>query len=128
MSGQIKVFSDGSCVAGEDLSAAQYCFVKLSGDREVSLCGNGERPYGILQNKPDEGEAVEVMVIGISNVIAGDTFSAGALLGSDASGNAVEVTADQAIYGAIAREAATTAGDVVSAFIIGGGAERSVTD
>lgn len=124
MSGQIKLFSD-SLIAGEDLRTHQYKFVKISAARTVALCGSGERPYGILQNKPNTDEAAEVMVLGVSNLIASGVVAYGSTCGSDSAGKATAVTNDRAFYGAIAREAGAVDGDIISVFIIGGGAARS---
>ncbi|MFA5731857.1 MAG: hypothetical protein WC934_07620 [Acidithiobacillus sp.] len=119
MAGQSKLFSD-SLLAAADLSAKQYKFVKLTDDRTVNVCGNGEAMYGILQNDPAAaGRPAEVMVYGISNLVLGGTVTAGAYIGSDGNGDGVAVTADHAEYGAIAREGGDD-NDVISVLLIPG--------
>ena len=53
-------------LAGADYSTTgQYKFVKLSPDNTVTVCSTkGEKGIGILQNKPDSGEAAEVAIHG----------------------------------------------------------------
>jgi hypothetical protein len=48
--------------AGVDLTGSQYCFLALKSDGTVTLCGDGARPFGVLQNNPKLGEAASVMV------------------------------------------------------------------
>ena len=51
--------------ASEDLSAAQYHFVKVSGDLTVELCDTaGEVSVGVLANKPISGGAATVQSVG----------------------------------------------------------------
>lgn len=68
-------------VAGENLSDAQFTFVKInsSDPDEVVQCDSADDiPIGILQNSPDSGEQCTIMVAGISKVeVGGDGFSAG---------------------------------------------------
>lgn len=54
-----------SYIAGADLSAKQYTFVKFGSDNKtVVACGGNERSIGILQNKPESGQAAEVALPG----------------------------------------------------------------
>lgn len=80
-----------SRVAGEDLSAAQYKFVKLdNGDGTVkAVNGATDRPFGVLQNSPTAGQIAEVTIVGGSKVEAGGTASVGQALFSNASALAV---------------------------------------
>ena len=60
--------------AGEDLSAAQYHFVKLMDDGTVDLVdGATDNPIGVLQDIHDGtvGSMVSVMLQGVSKVRAG---------------------------------------------------------
>jgi hypothetical protein len=50
--------------ASEDLSTYQFCFVKMSGDNTVAHAAHTERAIGILQNKPESGNAATVAGIG----------------------------------------------------------------
>lgn len=78
-------------VAGADLSAAgnQYKFVKYSADNTVVLCAAAtDKPCGVLQNRPANGEAAEVVAIGVTKVQADAALSAGAAIGTSADGQA----------------------------------------
>ena len=68
-----------SRVAGEDLSSAQYKFVKLdNGDGTVkAVDGATDRPLGVLQNAPTSGQIAEVTIVGGTKVEAGGTASVG---------------------------------------------------
>jgi hypothetical protein len=76
-----------SRVAGEDLSAAQYKFVKLdNADGTVkAVSGATDRPFGVLQNSPTAGQIAEVTIVGGSKVEAGGSASVGQALFSNAS-------------------------------------------
>lgn len=77
--------------AAADLSAKQYYFVKVSAANKVNICSAvTDNPLGVLLNKPGSGEAAEVLVAGIGNVIAAAaTASNGTIqLGTDANGKA----------------------------------------
>ena len=83
---------DGTRKAGADLSAAsnQFKFVKLDGSGDVVLCTAAtDVPYGVLQNTPRLGEAADVVIIGITKLVAGGALATpGTLIGTDASGRA----------------------------------------
>lgn len=80
--------------AGEDLSAAQYTFVKLNASGQVIQCDTqGEQAYGILQNDPDEaGKAAIVAIGGISKCEAGEAVTAGNFVGTAADGQALDAS------------------------------------
>ncbi|MFA4971871.1 MAG: hypothetical protein WC683_04610 [bacterium] len=78
-----------TCIAGADLRLNQYHAVKLSGNHTVVLCGDGEKPVGILQNKPNTGEWANVMVEGKSKAVLGEDLLAGASWASDTNGHLV---------------------------------------
>lgn len=83
--------------AQEDLSAKQYYFVaKHATDNQVDLAVAGEG-FGILQNKPDEGQAAEVAHLGLSKCIASGALTPGTHLTSDANGKAVAATTDDEV-------------------------------
>jgi hypothetical protein len=61
-----------------DLRSYQYYGVKLSADRTVILpTADTDKCIGILQNKPNAGEAAEVMVIGRTPVVTGELVTVG---------------------------------------------------
>ena len=80
-----------SRVAGEDLSAKQYHFVKLdNGDGTVkAVDGATDRPIGVLQNTPTSGQIAEITVVGGTKVEAGGTASVGQPAFASASATAV---------------------------------------
>jgi len=77
-------------VAGEDLSAKQYHFVKIDGaGAAVAVSGATDRPLGVLQNNPTAGQEAEVLISGGTKVAAGGTAAAGAPLFANGSAKAV---------------------------------------
>jgi hypothetical protein len=79
--------------AGADLSAKQFCFVKFGATKEtVVACGNAEMPLGVLLNKPLADEEAEVAVLGGAEVKCAGVIPVGGHVGSNADGEAVEVT------------------------------------
>jgi hypothetical protein len=85
-----------TAIAGEALSAKQYMFMKLSADMTVvGTTALTDVPCGVLQNNPPIGGAAEVMVYGITKILAGvGALAAGNLVGCDAAGTAVVVDPD----------------------------------
>ena len=104
------VYNNLSCetyIAGEDLSAAQYKFVRINAgtDSTVVLSGAGERADGVLINDPTSGKAATVARDGDPMVYAGGTIADGAEIAVDANGDAVAAASTDVIVG-YAREAA----------------------
>jgi hypothetical protein len=76
-----------SFVAGADLSAKQFYFVKLSASNTVVLCAAAtDVPIGVLQNTPTSGDAADVCVYGETKVSSAAALAAGATIGTNASG------------------------------------------
>ncbi len=95
------LFKPTALIAGADLSAARYKFVKLSADRTVVLCnGITDKPFGVLQNSPGSADAAEVMSMGITKIIPHGTLSAGNQIGtfSDATAQAITAGIDTTVY------------------------------
>lgn len=93
-----------SIPASTDLSASQYCFMKItSGQLAVASAGIGDA-VGILQDKPDAAtKAGRIAYGGTSKVLAGGTFSSGDRITSDSAGKAVSVqSGDESLGTAIA--------------------------
>jgi hypothetical protein len=79
-----------SFVAGEDLRAKRFYFLKLHTDGTVLLCAaDTDNPIGILQNTPNIGQMATVMVDGISKVVGGADLSLGQLVGTSSAGKAL---------------------------------------
>lgn len=80
-------------VAGADLSALQYKFVKInSSGQAVAVAAVTDRPIGVLQNAPLSGQEAEVLVVGGTKIKAGGTLDEGNVLGTDADGDGVAKT------------------------------------
>jgi hypothetical protein len=76
-------------VAGADLSALQYYYVKLSTTNTVIVCAAAtDVPIGILQNAPTSGQDATIMVTGISKVNSNAALSIGDAIGTAADGQA----------------------------------------
>ncbi|NPV72075.1 MAG: DUF2190 family protein [Firmicutes bacterium] len=132
MAYEIPVF-DFTLEAAADLSASQYRFVRVDANGRAALCGAGQPAVGVLQNKPSAaGQAAQVRALGITKVVAGAAIAKGALVASDASGQAVAATVTTAntttgaLTGShvagIALEAAAAAGGVISVLLLPMGA------
>lgn len=122
MATEIRGLAVGTLTASADLSAQQYKFAKISGARTLTVCAAAtDRPVGVIQNKPVSGATVDLMVTGVTKMVAGAAVSAGDELTSDAQGRAITaVTAAGAnrSYG-IALEAATAAGQIIEVLLPG---------
>ena len=82
-------FMDYSFKAGEDLSAKQFYFVKLSAAKTIVLCtGATDIAIGVLQNKPESGEAARVRMLGPTKVVADAALTYDDLVGTSADGQA----------------------------------------
>lgn len=96
-------------VAGADLSAAQYRFVKLDGDSVVLCAGTTDLPVGVLQNAPLSGEHAEVMISGITPVKAvAAGLAAGAKLATNAVGRGQAAVSTQNVVGQVLLAAPAT--------------------
>jgi len=112
---------DISLLAAGDLSSYQYRFVKLSADNTVDVCGNGEQAIGVLQNKPTAaGQAARVRVFGVSRVAAHDnSLTYGVLVGSQAVGRGVGVSANLAMFHGVVLYGATAQDELASVLLTG---------
>jgi hypothetical protein len=79
-------------VAGADLSALQYTFVKLnSSGQAIAVAAATDLPIGILQNAPTSGQEAEVLVVGGSKLVLGGTVAAAATVGTSSAGAGVAI-------------------------------------
>lgn len=99
--------------AAADLSAKQYYIVDCTAAKKVNLAGDGAVCIGVLENEPESGEAASVRIYGIAQVSAGAAISAGALVASDANGQAVTATTGEFSIG-VALEAAGAQNDIIA--------------
>jgi hypothetical protein len=94
-----------SISAGEDLSACQYRAVKMNTSAKAIKGTAGARCIGILQNDPISDEVSQVMALGLSPAVYGDTVTLSSPeLASDANGKLVPAVAGDSVV-AIALEA-----------------------
>ena len=108
-------------VAGADLSAKQFYFVKLTTAFTVDVCSAvTDIPIGILQNNPTSGQEAAVCVFGLTKVNSDAALSVGNIIGSAADGQAAAYVAgtDTTKYlcGQVV-QASTAAGGFATAFI-----------
>lgn len=108
-------------IAGADLSAAQYKFVKLDSAAEAVLAGDGEQAFGVCEVGAAEDNAATVVVTGKTMVKAGGTVTAGGAVGVDANGLCVDAAASDIIMG-YATEAGVTNQIIAIELIQGGNA------
>jgi hypothetical protein len=80
----------GDLTASADLRTSQFLAVRITGSRTVGLISASTQvPIGILQNKPNTGEAAEVAISGKVKAIAGAAITAGAEVMVNASGQVI---------------------------------------
>ena len=113
--------------AGADLSSDQFKGVYISADKTVSLSdgfyASGQRkPLGVLRNKPDTaGQAAQVQISGIGQVLLGGTVTAGQRICPGAAGTWIATPAGWDSFGVAISGGAS--GEIVEAAIFceGGG-------
>lgn len=89
--------------AAADLSASQYCFVKVDSNGRAALAGDGDSPVGVLQDKPGAlGRACSVGTLGKTKVLAGGSVTKGGRVTVGANGKAVAVASGDDFYMGIA--------------------------
>jgi hypothetical protein len=112
-----------SMIAGADLSAKQFTFVKMNtNDRTVVSAGNGDAAFGVLINDPESGQAATVVTAGRVVVEVGTGgLTAGDEVGVDANGEAVSAAATDIIVG-ICVDGAAAGGRATIDFFRGGNA------
>lgn len=112
-----------SMIAGADLSALQWTFVKMNTtDRTVVAAGAGEAAFGVLINDPTLGNAATVVTVGRVIVEVGTGgLTAGDLVGVDANGEAVTAASADVVVG-IALEAKSAGERATIDFFRGGNA------
>ena len=115
-------FIDITIKAGGDLSTKQYYFVKLDSTQQVIIAAAAtDKVLGILQNKPESGEAARVRIFGRSKVIGDAALSIGDLIGTSADGQADAKTpgTDTTEYvKGIVTKAVSNAGEVAECLLV----------
>lgn len=82
--------------SGADLTAVgnQFKFVKLTAAKTIGLCAaTTDKPIGVLQNRPNTGEAAKVCSIGVTKVQGDADLAYGNSIGTSADGQAAAYTA-----------------------------------
>lgn len=83
-----------SLLAGADLTAAQFKFVKMGTDGRVVLAGIGDNAIGVLKNKPNTNESAGIQIGGIVYMQADAAIAnTGTKVMSSADGQAVTAVA-----------------------------------
>jgi hypothetical protein len=108
-------------VAGEDLDNEQFRFVKLDAGNGTAkkMAADTDRPIGVLQNNPKNGEEAEVLIVGGTKIAAAGTASPGQVVFSASNGQAE--TAD------LGPDEAASARFLVGTFITDASASAIVT-
>lgn len=76
-------------VAGEDLSAKQFYFVKINSSGQAVACsGATDKPIGVLQNDPASGKEAIVTVVGGTKIVSSASIDEGVLIGTNSAGKA----------------------------------------
>jgi hypothetical protein len=108
-------------VAGADLSALQYNFVKINSSGLAVACAAAtDIPVGVLQNAPISGQEAEVLIVGGTKIVAGAAIGEGAQIGTGSTGKAVALAAGtdttKYVVGTLLTESAAD-GNIVTAVI-----------
>lgn len=110
----------GVLIAGADLSAKQYRFVKIdtaADDQVIAAAAATDEIVGILQNDPTNGQAASIRTVGISKLLLGvGGATRGNRLTSDANGKGV-VAAGAQVVGAIALHTGVV-GDIIPVLVL----------
>jgi hypothetical protein len=108
-------------VAGADLSAKQYTFVKVNSSGEaIAAAAATDIPIGVLQNAPTSGQEAEVLIVGGTKIVAGAAIGDGAQIGTTSAGKAAALVAGtdttKYVVGTLLTESAAD-GNIVTAVI-----------
>lgn len=118
---EIPGFKIGTQVAAADLTASRHRFVTLDTSGKVALAGTaGVKALGVLQSPAAAGEAAEVMVDGVTKVIAGAAIAATGPVTTDSQGRAITAAATHTVNG-VALQTAAAAGEVIAVLLGYGG-------
>lgn len=109
-------------VAGADLSAAQYKFVKLNSSGQVVLAAAAtDVPIGVLQNNPVSGAEASVTIVGGTKIVASAAATLGTALnfGTSSTGKAatLAVTDTTKYVLGVYLQAPGADGDIVAAVV-----------
>ena len=90
--------ADAAFVAGADLTAKQYHFVKpgsVVGEVNLATGGSDTAPIGVLQNSPSTGQEARVRVFGFTKVyavaVSGSPIRYGNYIGTNLTAEAIRI-------------------------------------
>lgn len=112
---------DISALVTADLSAYQYCFVKMSANNTVTpVTGVTDVILGVLQNKPTaSGQVARVRVYGVTRVKAGGILGYGDLVGSHTDATAIAKTVSKNRYAGICVQGAAASTNTGTILLFG---------
>lgn len=118
-------FTPETFVAGADLRTSQFLAVELSTSATdtVSACNNaGDVPVGILQNKPNSGEAALVAgrpgdIVPALSDGSGTSISRGDWVGTDGGGKMVKKSTDKDFAFGRALDPSTADGTIIRVLV-----------
>jgi hypothetical protein len=113
-----------SYIAGEDLSAKQYHFVKFDSgsgkEQKIVIAGASDKTIGILQNAPTSGQAADVAMPGGGGYLAvAGAIAAGGRIKVDSAGKGVASSAEGDMICAVADAigANSSSGDTIPVLV-----------
>ena len=111
-----------SAKASADLREARYTIQRFTAAGECNIASNAAATAvlgaaGVLQNKPNSGQAMELAITGESKVVAGEAVTANTLITTNGSGRAAEAGSGDIVVGR-ALVAAVQDGDVIRAWLM----------
>ena len=107
-------------VAGADLSALQYYFVKINSSGQAIACAAAtDQPIGILQNAPIANQEAEILVAGGSKLVLGGTVTIGQVVSPSSAGAGVAIAngTDTTKYGCGIALAGGASGETITAVV-----------
>ncbi len=105
--------------AGANLNAKLNYFAKIDSDGDINICGDGEAIAGVIYEAAKENKPVTIQFGGIGTVRAAGSITAGNIIASDSSGEAVAAAATDWVAG-IALNDTSTQGELVSFLMLSG--------
>lgn len=76
-------------VAAADLTTSFGKFVKIVAGQAAAVTAGADRAIGVLANKPKAGQEAEIVVLGVTKMIASAAMAVGDSVGNTADGRAV---------------------------------------
>lgn len=85
--------------AAADLSSSQYCAVDCNSSGQAALPSANGRAIGVLQNKPTSGQTADIMVSGVTKMVANGSITQGANITVTSAGKAAAASTGNIILG-----------------------------